>query len=431
MQPKFSLPLVLLSVLAATGFAIHWIHSETRVYRLSIATGSKEGEYYAFAQALSTVVSRHNPKIKITVEESAGAQQNLEWLEQGKTQLAIVQSDTPSQPSARAVAYLFPEVFHLVARTNAGIENIDDLRDKRIALMPKGSGSYDLFWVLSQHYDLQETDFTAMPMPPDQAYAQLRQGKVDALFRVMALGNPGMSQLLKQSQSKLVPIDQVESLRLSLPYLESSRIPKGTYDGGSPIPPEDLPVVGVRAVLIGRDTVKPEVIQEITRTLFEFRNEIVAIYPRAATMRLPDAGEDLGLPLHPGSKAFYNRDQPNFIVEYAESIGLAFSVGVLLVSGLWQLRLWLEGRQKNRADSYNLEILALLEQVLKTDDLQELEAIQHQLFEILRQVVVDLDTDRISPESFQSFTFPWEMAISALRHRETILMQQCQSSHVP
>lgn len=113
-------------------------------------------------------------------------------------------------------------------------------------------------------------------------------------------------------------------------------------------------------------------------------------------------------------------------MEYAESIGLAFSVGVLVVSGLWQLRLWLEGRQKNRADSYNLEILALLEQVLKTDDLKELDKIRQQLFEILRQVVVDLDTDRISPESFQSFTFPWEMAISALRHREMILMQQHQ-----
>jgi TRAP transporter TAXI family solute receptor len=424
MQPKFSLPLVLLSVFAAAGFAVHWVRSETTVHHLSIATGSKEGEYYAFAQALSTVVSRHNPQIKISVEESAGAQQNLEWLEQGKTQLAIVQSDTPSQPSARAVAYLFPEVFHLVARANAGIDNVDDLRGKRVALMPKGSGSYDLFWVLSQHYNLQETDFTPLPMPPEQAYAQLRQGRVDALFRVMALGNPGMSQLLQQAQSRLVPIDQVESLRLSLPYLEASSIPKGTYDGSQPIPAEDLPVVGVRAVLIGRDTVKPEVIQAITRTLFDFRNEIVALYPRAATMRLPDAGEDLGLPLHPGAKAFYNRDQPNFIVEYAESIGLAFSVGVLLVSGLWQLRLWLEGRQKNRADSYNLEILALLEQVLKTDDLQELEAIQHQLFEILRQVVVDLDKDRISPESFQSFAFPWEMAISALRHRETILRQQ-------
>ncbi|XQQ07178.1 MAG: TAXI family TRAP transporter solute-binding subunit [Leptolyngbya sp. IPPAS B-1204] len=427
MQPKFTLPFVLLSVLAAIGFTVQWVHSQNRVHQLVIATGSKEGEYYAFAEALATVVSRHHPKIKITVKETAGAQENLELLDQKAAQLAIVQSDTPSRPTARAVAYLFPEVFHLVARANSQIQSVQDLRGKRVALMPQGSGSYNLFWLLSQHYGLgsqSQPGFTPLPLPPQQAYAALQQGDVDALFRVMALGNPAMSELLKTSRSQLVAIDQVDSLRLSLPYLEASTIPKGTYDGAGPIPPETLPVVGVRAVLITREDANTEVIQEITRTLFDFRNEIVAIYPRAATMRLPESGENLGLPLHPGAQAFYDKDRPIFLVEYAEPIGLMFSVGVLAVSGLWQLRLWLQGRQKNRADLYNQKILALIEQMQQTEDLDELEAIRTQLFEILRRVVIDLDIDKISPESFQSFVFPWEVAMTTLRHREMIVMNQ-------
>jgi uncharacterized protein len=425
MQTKVTLSLVVLSVLAAIGFGAQWIHGKNRVHELIIATGSKEGEYYAFAQALATVVSRQNPNIKISVEETAGAQENLELLDQAKAQLAIVQSDTPSRPTARAVAYLFPEVFHLVTRANSQVQTVTDLRGKRIALMPKGSGSYNLFWLLSQHYGLgssEQPSFTPLPMSPQDAYTALEQGQVDALFRVMALGNPALSELLRTTRSRLLPIDQVDSLQLSLPYLEASTIPKGTYDGASPIPPENLPVVGVRAVLITRNDANTEVIQEITRTLFEFRNEIVAIYPRAATMRLPESGENLGLPLHPGAKAFYDQDRPIFLVEYAEPIGLLFSVGVLAASGLWQLRLWLEGRQKNRADTYNQELLALIERMQQTEDLKELEAIRSQLFEILRRVVIDLDVDKISPESFQSFTFPWEVAITTLRHREMIVM---------
>lgn len=421
MQPKFTLPLVVISVLAAIGFTAQWVHDQNRVHQLIIATGSKEGEYHAFAEALATVVARHNPEIKIAVEETAGAQQNLELLDQGKAQLAIVQSDTPSRPSVRAVAYLFPEVFHLLARSDSGIRTVRDLQGKRVALMPKGSGSYDLFWRLSHHYGLSAPNLVTMSMQPPDAYAALRQGRVDALFRVMALGNPAMGQLLQESQSQLVAIDQVDSLRLSLPFLEASTIPKGTYDGARPLPPEDLPVVSVRAVLIGRGDVDAEVIQEIARTLFEFRNEIVAIYPRAATVRLPESGENLGLPLHDGAKAFYDQDRPMFLVEYAEPIGVLLSIGVLCASGLWQLRLWLEGRQKNRADMYNLEILALIQQVEHTEDLKELESIRSQLFEILRRVVVDLDTDRISPESFQSFTFPWDVAVTTLRHREMVL----------
>ncbi|MFM7424976.1 MAG: TAXI family TRAP transporter solute-binding subunit [Elainella sp.] len=408
-------------MLLAAGFVAHILQDRNRVHELTIATGSPDGEYFAFAKALETVVERRNPDIQITVSASAGAQENLDWLDQDKAQLAIVQSDTPSRPTAQAVAFLFPEVFHLVARANSGIDSFDDLRGKRVALMPKGSGSYNLFWRLSEHYQLTPTDFTPLTMSPQEAYDALRQGRVEALFRVMALGNPAMSNLLRDTRASLVPIDQIESLRLSLPYLEASTIPKGTYDGGSPIPPATLPVVSVRAILISREDVDPTVVQEITRTLFDFRNELVAIHPRAASMRLPDAGENLGLPLHPGAQAFYNQDRPNFLVEYADSLGLLFSVGAVALSGLWQLRLWLEGRQKNRADMYNQEILALIDQIQQTDDIVELQKIRQQLFKILRAVVTDLDIDRISPESFQSFTFPWEIAVNTLRHQEMML----------
>lgn len=421
-RTRFVLPVILLSVATAIVLSVEWMREQNRVYHLVLAAGSKQGEYYNFAQALSTVLTRHQPSIQVTVLETAGAQQNIELLEQQQAQLAIIQSDTPPQPSTRAVAFLFPEVFHLVANPNSGIATFSDLRGKRVALMPEGSGSYRLFWALSQHYGLTQSDFTPLPMSPEEAYEALRQGKVDALSRVMALGNPALSELLRGSRASLVPIDQVEALRLSLPYLEASQIPKGTYDGSAPIPPENLPVVGVRAVLVSHTEVDPEVIRAVTQTLFDFRSELVAIYPRTAAVRLPDSRENLGLPLHPGAKAFYEQDQPFFLVEYAEPIGLLVSVGVLCASGLWQLRLWLQGKQKNRADMYNLEILALIERVQTIEEVKELETARAQLFEILRKVVVDLDKDRISPESFQSFTFPWETAITTLRHREMLLL---------
>jgi uncharacterized protein len=422
MQAKFTLPVLAISVIAAIAFSVQWQQQRSRVDNLVIATGSADGEYYAFAQALSTVVARHQPKIRITVIPTKGAQENQELLEQKKVAMAIVQSDTPPQPSERAVAYLFPEVFHLIVGENSGITKMSDLRGKRVALMPKGSGSYNLFWSISPHFKLTEGSFTPVLLPPNQAYDALSQGKVDALFRVIAIGNPGMSQLLTQSRARLLPIDQVDSLRLSLPILEATEIPKGTYDGATPIPAEDLTVASVRAVLVSHEQVNADVVRAITQTLFEFRNEMVAIYPRSAFMRLPDAGQNLGMPLHPGAKAYYDQERPNFLVENSDALGLALSVGALVFSGLWQLRSWLLDKQKDRADMYNLEILELVEQVHLVDDLEQLQSVRDKLFEILRKVVVDLDKDRISPESFRSFTFPWEVAINTLRHREIVLL---------
>lgn len=422
MKVKFALPILAISVIAAIAFSVQWTQQQRQIHTVAIATGSLDGEYYAFARALATVVARHQPNIRITVIPTKGAQQNQELLEQKRVELAIVQSDTPPQPSVRAMAYLFPEVFHLIVSERSGIEKMSDLRGKRVALMPKGSGSYNLFWSIGGHFGLSERNLTPILLPPDQAYKALLQGKVDAVFRVIAIGNPSISHLLTNSQTKLLPIDQVDSLRLSLPILEATQIPKGTYDGATPIPSQDLTVAAVRAILVTHEQVDSDVVQAITQTLFEFRNEMVTIYPRSALMRLPDAGQNLGIPLHTGAKAYYEQERPNFLIANSDFLGLTLSVSALCASGLWQLRSRLLDKQKNRADTYNLEILALVEQIDSVDDLEQLQSVRSKLFEILRKVVVDLDQDQISPESFQSFTFPWEVAINTLRHREIVLI---------
>ncbi len=420
MQGKLVLPVVVLSLVGVVASAFFLVREHTRTYRLVLASGGSTGEYYAFSQAFAEVVVRNNPTIAIEVIETDGSLQNMDLLKTNAAQLALVQSDTPVQPPVRAVALLFPEMFHLLARTDADINGVADLRGKRVALMPEGSGSYALFWPLVQHYGLGADTMTVLPMSTNQAHAALAAGEVDALFRVITLGNPAVGELLQTGTTRLIPIDQADALQLSLPYLEAQVIPKGTYNGGRPVPVVDLPVVAVNALLVAHEGLPPKVVNALTRTLHQNRNELVAIYPRAAMIRLDTSG-DLGLPLHPGAEAFYNQGEPEFLVEYAEPIGLLLSVGVLGMSSLLQLRSWLLGKQKNRADTYNLEILALIDEIAKAQSLEELNALREKLFDILKRVVTDLDVDRITSESFESFTFPWEIANDTIHHQEMVL----------
>jgi hypothetical protein len=189
-------------------------------------------------------------------------------------------------------------------------------------------------------------------------------------------------------------------------------------------------VVAVNALLVAHEDLPAKVVNALTSTLHQHRNELVAIYPRAAMIRLDTSG-DLGLPLHPGAEAFYRQGEPEFLVEYAEPMALLLSVTVLGASGLLQLRSWLLGKQKNRADSYNLEILALIDAIGQVQSLEELSALRKTLFDILKQVVIDLDVDRITSESFESFTFPWEIANNAIRHQEAVLQNRQESGPKP
>ncbi|MGD1930472.1 MAG: TAXI family TRAP transporter solute-binding subunit [Leptolyngbyaceae cyanobacterium] len=414
---------MLLSVLGAVGFGLKTWQARSQVYELVLASGSQTGEYYAFSEAFADVVQLNHPQIQITVQETAGSAENMGLLRDDGAQLALVQSDTPVERPVRAIARLFPEMFHLLVRKDANIQTVADLRDRRIALMPKGSGSYALFWPLSEHYGLTAEDLQITPQSPNDAEQALANGEVDALFRVMTLGNPSMKTVLQNEAIELLAIDQVDALRLSLPYLEAQTIPKGTYDGGRPLPARDLPVVAVNAVLVIHEDLPDEVAHALTQTLYTHRNELVSRYPRAALIRLPDSGNDLGLPLHPGAQAFYDRDQPEFIVEYAEPIGLLLSVSVLLGSGLWQFKIWLKGKQKNRADVYNVELLDLIDQINRTEQIEQLQQLRGKLFTMLKEVVSDLDNDLISGDSFESFTFPWEIAMNTLRHQEDLLVK--------
>lgn len=418
------------SILMVIIFATLWFKNSKRFYTLILATGEKTGQYYAFGEALSKVVNNHNNRIQIKVLESKGSQENLTLMKQKDVQLALIQSDTAVNNSTRAVSFLFPEVFHLIVRQDSQINDISDLEGKRIALMPKGSGSYKMFWKLQEHYKLNIDKIQTISMPIIEAHQALEKGDVDGVFQVISLKNSAVIQLLQNPQIKLIPIDQGAALKLDLPALEVMSIPKGSYHGGSPTPPEDLPGVGVRAVLVVNKNIKREVVFEITRILYEARNELVEEFTQAAMIGKWNEHQHLGFTFHPGALDYYHQNKPSFLEKYAEAIGLCLSASVLLISSIWQLRSWLTGKQKNRADLYNLQLLKIIDRIQKVEDLEQLNEIRTQLLAMLNEVIIDLDKDLITPESFQSFTFPWQVALSATHQRENFLLRLNESQPI-
>ncbi|MEG3862394.1 TAXI family TRAP transporter solute-binding subunit [Microcoleus sp. herbarium12] len=423
MQNKFLLPVALLSVflIGAFGWKLH--QDKQRVYQLTLATGTKTGNYHPFGQALAEVVMQHNPHIRIQVIETQGSEENMRKLESNEAQLAIAQNDTPAVSSARVIASLFKEVFHLIVSEKSGIKSISDLKGKHIALMTKGSGSYSSFWFMSKHYGLKETDFISTPVSWTEASKLFSNGEVDAIFRVIPPGSNLVTDLLQNTQGELVQIDQGSAMKIKLPYLEADIIPKGTYKADPAVPDADLATVGVQATLIAREDVNPEIVREITRILFEYRRNLVAANSLAAMMSQPGGSGGLALPLHEGAQAYYDREKPDFWAANSDLMALYLSIGTLFASWVWQLRSRFLQKQKNQADQFNLAILSLIQNIREAKTLDEIDLLQEDLFKIFKQVIVDLDEDRIDSDSFHSFTFTWETAIKFAGEREKMLRE--------
>ncbi len=421
MPNKFLFPIAALSVILIGSFGWNLHQDRQRVYTLTLATGTKTGNYYPFGQAIAEVVAQQNPRLRIQVIETQGAEENMRQLQANQAQLAIVQNDTVAVPSARVVASLFKEVFHLIVSEESGIKSVSDLKGKHIALMAKGSGSYSSFWFMSRHYGLKESDFKFTSDSWAEATNLFINGEVDAIFRVVPPGSSFVSDLLQNTRGKLVAINQGEAMKIKLPYLEADLIPKGTYKAEPAVPDIDLPSVGVQATLLARDDVDPIIVKEITRILFEYRRNLVAANSLAAMISQPGGSGGLALPIHQGAKAYYDREKPDFLAANSDLLGLSFSLLTLSISWILQLRSRFLQKQKNRADKFNLDILNLIQKIRQTKNLEEIDLLQEELFDIFKQVIVDLDEDRIDSDSFHSFTFTWETAMKIAANQSKML----------
>jgi TRAP transporter TAXI family solute receptor len=423
------------SLVAVVAFTAKIIHGRRHTCTLRLATGGRGGEYYTFGEALKSIIEAHQhevggqPRIQIElVTETEGSQDNMELLERRDVDLALAQNDTPARASVQSIALLFPEVLHLYVRSDADVDSIAGLKDKRIATLPERSGTCCFLKQLLRHYRVvrDESFGQLLCLSPEEAHGAFRRREADAVFHTIALGETAkqyIGQSLEQG-GKLLPIGQVAALRSLHPFLERATIPKGFYVGHPPLPERDIPTAAVRAVLLVHSEVDRSIVYRITRILYEYRNEIVTANPLAAEIRAPEKPDQILFPLHAGALAYYSREKPGFLITYAEPLALGLSLSALCASAIWHLRIRLEQRRKRRADMYNLEILGLVKRIRGTENLQDLQVIRRKLFDIFGRVLEDLDEERISTESFQLFTFPWDVAIGAIRHRELTLTSQ-------
>jgi uncharacterized protein len=353
--------LVLVSLGLFLALAAHATIESSRVHRLTIAAGSKDGESYQFAQVLAEVVARYESKIRIEVLETPGTTDNLNRLQAKQVQLAMAQADIPAPPSAQLVSLLFPDMYQLVASERSNIQSVPDLRNKRVALPPLGGGQYKSFQFLAEHYGLNSKDPLYTPMPDNDADQAFLAGKVDAVFHVRSAGNQSILELVRNNRGRLVPIEQAAAMRIKQPALAATVIPKGTYQGTPPIPDQDQPTVAVWRLLLASKEVDETIIQQLTAILYERRQDLVNQIPIAASISPPSEFTGTGLPIHPGAQAYYDREKPSFLEANAEVFNLLLSLAVLSATGFWQLKLRIEQKRKDKADDYIQEVMAMVE----------------------------------------------------------------------
>lgn len=424
--------IMFLIILGFTVFFAWNYFKEEEVTELVIGAGSKKGEAYKFAQAIAEVTSRHYPNVHVTVQATAGSKENMDLLEAGQIDLATVQADVEAVPSARIISNLYPDMFQLIVRKDAGINSFQDLKGKKMALPSKGGGQWISFWFTANHYGIFESDIKNIALSSTAAVDAIINGEIDAIFKVRAPRNQTIMNIINSCPSKLIPITQASAMKIKQPSLSVGEIPKGAYSGNPLIPKEDLPTIAVNRLLIGNKKADKEAVQLITRILFERRLELLKITPLAGFISQPNWDAGTFIPIHDGAIAFFDREKPSYFVENADFVALILSVLVMLGSTLLGLRNKVSGSQKNLADEHTLKLVSIMDSIKNEEhiDTDFLVRQKNELQTMLSDVIHELDKDAITAEGFQFFSFTWDKVYDLIREKENELEKAIMRSQV-
>jgi TRAP transporter TAXI family solute receptor len=422
------LTLAVLTLGLAGGLALILLQRSKTEY-LTLAAGTSSGESYILGNALKTVVERHNPRIRITLLQTGGTVENLQMLQDGRAQLATAQADISPGPRARALAVLYDDTFQLLVPKDSQAQSLVDLRNRRIALAQSG-GQYQSFLRVVEHFGLQAADFHFVGTNDDSAGEAFLRGQADAIFRVRAIGDPSIEQLVQSGGVRFLPIEHAAAMKIKHPAFQAALIPVGAYLGNPPVPTQDFPTVAVHRTLLARDSASVTAIRAVTEALMERRQEMMEEIPAGMTevrlllvqVRRPEPQAGLGPALHPGALSFYDKDKPSFLLAHADYVGLFLTVGLMAGSWLWELKRWMQRKQKNKADQYSNRVVALISSVQELNSLQPLDEAWRELLKILTEAVHDLDADKLSEESFNSFRTILQIGMEVTKERRSILM---------
>jgi TRAP-type uncharacterized transport system substrate-binding protein len=446
---------VALAVLVLAGAAAVWwvLQRAEGPATLTVAAGAKGTSTYAFLDDLAAVIERQTGDVRLVVRETKGIDENAVLAGLGPagevvdtsrakhtapegiivlptnptrgTDLSVIQSDTVVSSEMRLVAPLFRAHFQLIATEASGVKTIHDLARKRIALPPVNSSGFRAFWSVAEHYQVAIEDVQWRSLDLKAATDALSRGTIDAVFVTQSIRSPDVVAMFDELRRRRVAVDflavdQAPAMVLRRPFLEASTIERGTYLGFPALPEADTPTAAVRYLLVAHRDTDPNAVEALTRVLMENRFDLMVRNPLAQEIKAPDLGALLA-PLHPGAARYYLRDQPSFLESNANTIGIALTVGGILVSlGAW-LRSQLTAGRKNRADNFNIAVMDVSRRAREATTSAELLKCRDELDRMIEDIIRALDTDDVTEEGFQSFAFAWEAVRASVSDRLTTM----------
>jgi uncharacterized protein len=321
MRPRFLLALALLAGLIAASSCV----TEDQVsegdngaptnQRLSIATGGTGGVYFVYGGGLAEQITRNLEGVEATAEATSASVDNMLLIADEASDLAFTLADTAQDAvegreafeepvSAQALAQIYTNYTQVVTTANTGIESIDDLGGQRVSVGSPNSGTEVIALRILEAAGMDaDADIDRQQLDVEQSVQAIRDGTIDAFFWSGGLPTGAVTDLSTTDRVVMIPTaEYVDDLQQTYGdvYTEAN-IPGDAYDGME----QDVPTVVVPNYLVVNEAMDEDLAYELTKLLFDRKDELVQVHPEAENLDLDTAQEVTGIELHPGAQRYF------------------------------------------------------------------------------------------------------------------------------
>lgn len=279
---------------------------------VTIATGGSSGPYNIIATTLADGYSNEFG-VNSRTETTGASAENLNLMNQESVEMSFVMSDALvqavngeesfSEPieNVQQVAALYPNFVQLITTEGAGIDSVEDLAGKRVAVGDQNSGVEIATRSVLDAHDMSYDDLEVDYLGYAEAAEAMRGGQLDAAFLTSGLPNASVMELENSVDLKVVSIDPSVVENMEEDYFESLEIPADTYGNE-----EAVPTVAIMNALVVRDDISENDVYNLTKYLFDNLDSLENSHQAAADISIENSMESMVIDVHPGAQRFYD-----------------------------------------------------------------------------------------------------------------------------
>jgi hypothetical protein len=323
---KIGLLKKLLVTSAITASMLTGAHAGKKEQKYVIATASTGGTYYPVGVGIATIASlklAKKEKMTFSAITSAGSGENVDMLEKGEVDFAILQglfgsmawqgkAKYEGQPkkNLRSVSMLWQNVEQFTVKSeHAKSGNIMDLKNlygERFSIGGRSSGSRVSAETILKSLDIDFNKMNIQYLGYTPSSTALQDGKIQGMNTPSGPPTSAVTNAFASIGAKNIKVldfdkKNLKAINDNYPVWTPFVIKAGTYPGQK----SDINTIAQPNLLVVTKDTPERTVYLLTKTVYENLPFLNTVHKATKAMSIQKAIAGLPMPLHPGAAKFY------------------------------------------------------------------------------------------------------------------------------